>query len=184
VASTLLDWGVAAPSATAQEEDAAMKPKVILVPLDGSLLAERALPEAIDIAHDSGATLVLLRAAEAHTLPPADPTEAQVAVVRKAEEYLAAVTERVKTAGVNSVEPSVWYGPPAEAIIDCARFRNADLIVMTTHGRSGLGRLVLGSVAETVLRSTTTPILLVREREAPVETLGKEARPAGEISHV
>jgi nucleotide-binding universal stress UspA family protein len=161
-----------------------MKPKTILVPLDGSILAETALPEAIEIARDNDAVLVLLRAAEAHTLPPSDPTEAQVAVVRKAEEYLVNLAEHMKTIGVSKVEPSVWYGPPAEAIIDCARFRNVDLIVMSTHGRSGLGRLVLGSVAETVLRSTTTPILLVRDREAPVDVLGAKARPAAEDGHV
>jgi nucleotide-binding universal stress UspA family protein len=73
----------------------------------------------------------------------------------------------------------VWYGPPADSIVDAARFRKADLIVMSTHGRSGLGRLVVGSVAETVLRSTTTPILLVRSQEAPVQPVqggGREAR--------
>jgi nucleotide-binding universal stress UspA family protein len=54
--------------------------------------------------------------------------------------------------------------------VEAARLRGADLIVMTTHGRSGLGRLILGSVAESVLRGTTTPILLLRVPEAPVET--------------
>jgi nucleotide-binding universal stress UspA family protein len=56
----------------------------------------------------------------------------------------------------------VWYGPPVEAIADAAQLRKTDLIVMSTHGRSGLGRLVLGSVAESVLRATSTPILLLR----------------------
>ena len=51
------------------------------------------------------------------------------------------------------------------AIVEAAQLRGADLIVMSTHGRSGLGRLILGSVAEAVLRSTTTPILLVRASE-------------------
>ncbi|HEU5323474.1 MAG TPA: universal stress protein [Methylomirabilota bacterium] len=145
-----------------------MKFKTILVPLDGSALAEAAIPPAVELARD-GATLVLLRAAEAHPLPTADPTEAQVTVVREAEDYLAAVAERVKTAGVAQVETSVWYGPPAEAIADAARFRTADLIVMNSHGRSGLGRLVLGSVAESVLRATATPILLLRAGAVPEE---------------
>jgi nucleotide-binding universal stress UspA family protein len=155
-----------------------MKYRTVLVPLDGSELAETALDHAVELAR-GGASLVLLRAAEAHTLPGADPTDAQVKVVREAEEYLAAVRARLAGSGVNRVDVSVWYGPPADSIVEAARFRGADLIVMSTHGRSGLGRLVLGSVAETVLRSTTTPILLVRSAEAPVQPVqggGREAR--------
>jgi nucleotide-binding universal stress UspA family protein len=144
-----------------------MTPTKIMVPLDGSRLAEVALPEAFDFAR-RGAMLVLLRAAEATRLPAADPTESQVAVIREAEGYLASVAARARTAGVDKVETSVWYGPPAESIIDAARVRGIDLIVMSSHGRSGLGRLVLGSVAETVLRGTTIPILLLRDREAPL----------------
>jgi nucleotide-binding universal stress UspA family protein len=78
-----------------------------------------------------------------------------------------------------------WYGPPAASIVDAARLRGIDLIVMTTHGRSGLGRLILGSVAEAVLRGTTVPILVLRATDAPVEApegLGR-ARPAKERSH-
>ena len=55
-------------------------------------------------------------------------------------------------------------------VVEAARAGKVDLIVMTTHGRSGLGRLILGSVAEAVLRGTTTPILLVRAGGAPVQT--------------
>lgn len=93
----------------------------------------------------------------------------QVQVVNEAEQYLAGVAQRVRTSGVKDVRCSVWYGAPAAAIIDAARLNHADLIVMMTHGRSGLGRLVMGSVAESVLRGTTTPILLLREAGAPVE---------------
>jgi nucleotide-binding universal stress UspA family protein len=144
-----------------------MTPGKIMVPLDGSRLAEVALPEAFDFAR-RGATLVLLRAAEATRLAAADPTESQVAVIREAEGYLASVAARARKAGVDKVETSVWYGPPADSIIEAARVSGIDLIVMSSHGRSGLGRLVLGSVAETVLRGTTTPILLLRDREAPL----------------
>lgn len=144
-----------------------MRPTKILVPLDGSRLAEVALPEAFDFGCQ-GAAVVLLRAAEATRLPAADPTESQVTVIREAEGYLESVAARARHSGVRQVETCVWYGPPAESIIEAARVRGADLIVMSTHGRSGLGRFVLGSVAETVLRGTTTPILLLRDREAPV----------------
>ena len=146
-----------------------MKLDRILVPLDGSALAESALAKALDLVADGPATLLLLRAAEAHTLPGMDPTEAQVHVVNDAEEYLAGVAARLDAQGVKRVETSVWYGPADAAIVDAARLRRVDLIVMSTHGRSGLGRLILGSVAESVLRGTPTPILLLRAPEAPLE---------------
>jgi nucleotide-binding universal stress UspA family protein len=152
--------------------------KKIMVPLDGSRLAEMALAEAFQFARQ-GATLLLMRAAEAARLPAADPTESQVTVVQEAEGYLASVAERARKAGARHVETSVWYGPPAESIIDAARVRGIDLIVMSSHGRSGLGRLVLGSVAETVLRGATTPILLLRDHPSPIMTPA-EVPPAGE----
>ncbi len=156
-----------------------MKLEKILVPLDGSALAEAALPKAAELAESSGSKLLLIRAAEAHTLPGVDPTEAQIKVVQEAEDYLAQVGDRLGALGVKDVETSVWYGPAAYAIVEAARLNKADLIAMTTHGRSGLGRLILGSVAEMVLRGTTIPILLIRLAEAPVQTpVGKgEARP-------
>jgi nucleotide-binding universal stress UspA family protein len=161
-----------------------MKPRRILVPLDGSRVAEVALPEAVEFAR-GGATLVLLRAAEPVRLPAADPTDRQVEVVREAERYLAAVATWARKAGATEVETSVWYAPPAEAIIEATRVRDVDLIVMATHGRSGFGRLVLGSVAETVVRGTTTPILLLREREAPHMSIAMdEARTIWELSSV
>lgn len=156
-----------------------MKLQHILVPLDGSALAEAALPKAMELAQSSGAKLLLVRAAEAHRLPGVDPTEAQIKVVSEAEDYLAQIQERLAAQGVKDVETAVWYGPAAYAIVEAARLGKVDLIAMTTHGRSGLGRLILGSVAESVLRGTTTPIFLIRAAEAPVQApLGKgEARP-------
>ncbi len=158
-----------------------MKAEKILVPLDGSTLAEAALWKAVELA--GGATLSLLRAAEAHTIPGADPVDAQVSAVREAEEYLASVLRRLKERGVTNVETHVWYGPPAAAIVEAADVQKVTLIVMSTHGRSGLGRLILGSVAESVLRGTRTPILVVRAESAPVVTQ-EGAKPAGEASRV
>jgi nucleotide-binding universal stress UspA family protein len=164
-----------------------MRAERILVPLDGSPLAEAALPAAVEFAQGSpGTTLVLLRAAEAARMPGVDPTEAQVTAVREAEEYLQAVSTRLVRQGVKPVKTSVWYGPPAPAIVEAARVTRADLIVMCSHGRSGLGRLILGSVAESVLRGTRTPILMLRPGEAPVEALpgAGEVRSTKEATHV
>lgn len=147
--------------------------KNVLVPLDGSILAEHALATAFDLARD-GATLMLMRSAEASVIPGADPSEMQVAVVREAEQYLADMAARLERAGIANVETSVWYGPAAGTIAEAAERRQADLIVMSTHGRSGLGRLVLGSVTESVLRSTKTPMLLVHGSNMPV-TFPREA---------
>ncbi|TAK16470.1 MAG: universal stress protein, partial [Rhizorhabdus sp.] len=125
-------------------------------------------------AKEQGATVVLLRATEAPWLTAEDVTDAQIIVVRNAEDYLAALADRLRGEGV-LVETSVWYGAPALSIIDAAKTQRADLIVMTSHGRSGLGRLILGSVAESVLRGTTTPILLLRAEGAAVLAPGGTA---------
>jgi nucleotide-binding universal stress UspA family protein len=146
-----------------------MKLDKILVPLDGSMLAEAALSAACSFAERDGATISLLRAAEAMTLPGGDTVDAQVTAIREGEEYLASVVRRLEDKGVRRVETHVWYGPPAAAIVEAAATQKADLIVMSTHGRSGLGRLVLGSVAESVLRGTTVPILIIRAGHAPVD---------------
>jgi nucleotide-binding universal stress UspA family protein len=158
-------------------EEADMKFDSILVPLDGSALAEAALPTAIELLADRPtATLLLLSAAEAPIL--GDPNETQVRVVVEAEEYLASVAARLTGFGVKGVKTSVWYGPAAAAIVEAARVHKADLIVMTTHGRTGLGRLILGSVAEAVLRGTHTPILMVRDGAALVDLPRAPAAPA------
>jgi nucleotide-binding universal stress UspA family protein len=160
-----------------------MKLDKIMVALDGSVLAEAALWNALDLAEKNGATLSLLRAAEIHALPGTDKVEAQVTAVREAEEYLAAVVRRLADRGFRRAESHVWYGPPAAAIVEAATAQKADLIVMSTHGRSGLGRLILGSVAESVLRGTTVPILIVRADTAPVD-VPRGAEPARKAPHV
>jgi nucleotide-binding universal stress UspA family protein len=160
-----------------------MKLDKILVPLDGSMLAEAALWTAVDVAEKNGATISLLRATEAFTRPGADAVEAQVTAVREAEEYLAAVAKRLADKGIERIETHVWYGPAAAAIVEGAASQKADLIVMCTHGRSGLGRLILGSVTESVLRGTTVPILIVRADRAPLD-VPRGARQAERTSHV
>lgn len=155
-----------------------MKLRNILVPLDGSPLAETALGEAIQLS-SAGATLVLLRAAEAPRVAVGDLVQAQVVAVREAQAYLDVIAERARAAGVADVETAVWYGPAGESIVEGARTRSIDLIVMSSHGRSGLGRIIFGSVAETVMRGTTTPILLIRPNGAPIAPITPTgARPA------
>jgi nucleotide-binding universal stress UspA family protein len=151
----------------------------ILVPLDGSGLAETALAAAADMARPGAGTLILIRAAQSRVRPGVDPINAQIEVVQEAELYLAAVKDKLDKQGGRDVQTGVWYGPAASAIIDAAKLYRADLIVMSTHGRSGVGRLIFGSVAESVLRGTTVPIFLLRPAGAPVErpAEGAPARP-------
>ena len=127
----------------------------ILVPLDGSALA------------DQGASLSLMRAVEAWGVT-SDLVEAEISVVREAEQYLAKLADLLRANGCTHVKTSVWYGAPARSVVDAAEAQKADLIVMTSHGRSGISRLIMGSVAESVLRGTTTPILLLRAARAGV----------------
>ncbi len=133
----------------------------ILIPLDGSDCAENILPTVEKLATELKAELILLRVALANTFPGWDPTEAQLKVVREAEEYLQKVEDRLKAKGFK-VESHVRYGDDAEEILDHAAQKDIDLIAMTTHGRSGVKRFLLGSVAEKVLRYCPKPIFLVR----------------------
>jgi nucleotide-binding universal stress UspA family protein len=133
--------------------------KRLLVPLDGSALAERALPFARALAHLVQGDLILVQAALARGAH-ADPLEAQLKAAADAEDYLARLASQHQAD--YAIETSVPFGPPAEEIVNVASLRAADLIVMTTHGRTGLSRMLVGSVAQTVLRKTALPVLLVR----------------------
>lgn len=142
--------------------------KHILVPLDGSELAELALGDAFDLARSNEAEVTLLRvtspieevvlAGTDHPIFIDQQWEAQKAL---ALEYLHRVCERMDCKNI-SVHMAVEMGLAAETIIDYARQQPIDLIVMATHGRSGLQRWVYGSVADKVLRGADVPILLVR----------------------
>jgi len=142
----------------------------ILVPLDGSDLAEAALETAIDILNEQPTTtLVLLRAAESPRSLGAELTAAeQACAVREAESYLNGVAAGLRECGITRVRTTVWYGPAAPTIVEAAEVEKADLIVLSSHGRGGAGPLIFGSVAESVLHGTRTPILLVRVIGSPL----------------
>jgi nucleotide-binding universal stress UspA family protein len=125
----------------------------ILVPLDGSECAENILSTVEKLATDLKVSIALLRVAYAHTFPGVDPTEA--------EEYLQGIEKRLQAKGFR-VESHVRYGDEAGEILDHAAQKDIDLIAMSTHGRSGVKRWLLGSVAEKLLSHATKPIFLVR----------------------
>jgi nucleotide-binding universal stress UspA family protein len=150
--------------------------KRALVPLDGSPLAEAVIPFLTEIAATLNMSVLLLRVLE--PIPPAviegvRQTMVDVSDVRKgdAEGYLRSVAATVRARGIE-VSYQVRSGRPDVEIVEAARETSADLIAMSTHGRSGLGRLLFGSVAEQVLRHADVPVFMMRqsERRAPATT--------------
>jgi nucleotide-binding universal stress UspA family protein len=129
----------------------------ILVPLDGSDLAEAVLPVVQRLATDHEAEVVLLEVLEGQ------PTrEGEREAERQVGGYLERTVDRLRGRGVGRVRASVWYGDADQAIVNAATREEADLVAMSTHGRSGLDRLRFGSVAEGVVRRAPVPVLLVR----------------------
>ena len=135
----------------------------ILAPLDGSPMAEAALPGIADIAKRHGAELRLLRVVRARALRQLDLQEAEVRLVSEAEAYLADVERRLAAEGLR-ISTAVRYGETAEQILDDIAVRRPDLVAISTHGRTGLTHLVVGSIAEHVLRASSAPVLLFPAR--------------------
>jgi nucleotide-binding universal stress UspA family protein len=150
--------------------------KSILVPLDGSALAERALPHAEAIARAAQARLVLMRVAPERTVSGIQHDAKRMAAMQEAELYLTTIAERLWAAGLPA-EISVASGDVAEEIsADAARY-GAYLIVMATHGRGGLGRVVYGSTAEALAQRSPLPLLLIRAGSATPRTLPFSGHP-------
>jgi nucleotide-binding universal stress UspA family protein len=145
--------------------------KRIMVPLDGSALARQALPLATALATASGAELLLMHAIAAtieaypgfpsRGRPVPQLAEVLAALRDHATSELCAQADALRVRDI-AVKTVVVNGHAAEVLVDEAARRGVDLIVMATHGYSGLKRWALGSVADKVLHATTTPLLLVR----------------------
>jgi nucleotide-binding universal stress UspA family protein len=145
----------------------------LLVPLDGSTIAEQALPHAIALAETLGLKVIVVRATppmQDYTLQFASrvsyPFSRVEDLSKKADgdarEYLCAVCERLRGQGVPSVGKRLAHGDPASILIDTAGEVRDALIVMTTHGASGLDRWIRGSVTDRVVRHSGDPVLVIR----------------------
>ena len=148
----------------------------ILVPVDFSPYASYALRTAAELARRFNGSLTILHVHDA--LPLAFPDdlqpiskEQQAQLRARIDKELAALSVRAGTAGASGVETLVAEASPAEEIAHCAERGGFGLIVIGTHGRRGFQRLLLGSVAERVVRLAPCPVLTVR---APEEELKKE----------
>jgi nucleotide-binding universal stress UspA family protein len=151
----------------------------ILVPLDGSSFAEQAVPLASRIAERTGSKL---RLALVHGLPsaPFDSVTAKLftsieLATRKSERsYLRGIQARLRDGGTRLASAVTLTGPAGPALAQCVREMGIDLVVMSTHGRGGIRRAWLGSVADHLIRHLEIPVLLVRPREgeaAPAHAL-------------
>jgi nucleotide-binding universal stress UspA family protein len=142
------------------------RPLRLLVPLDGSELAEQAIEATELLAAGRGVEPVLLRVVDQPPYPLYGPGYAYLpwdedAERASARQYLRAQVDQLQAQGARATAQQA-VGNPAWVIGQVAREAEADIVVMATHGRSGLSRLVLGSVATSVLQQAGTPVLLVR----------------------
>lgn len=139
-----------------------MKAKKILFPTDFSHASDEVLPHATALARDTGATLIILHVEE----PPLayGGGELYYGIPEPNTDALQQMLEKIKPA-----DPNVQFvhrmvtGDPATEIVRVAQDEGADLIVMSTHGRSGLTRVLMGSVAELVVRRSSCPVLTFKQ---------------------
>jgi nucleotide-binding universal stress UspA family protein len=141
--------------------------RTLIVPLDGSELAERALPYAVRLAASRRGRVVLVRAALGPPPSGTDWERQQLAVVDEAQAYLTSVAERIGSRV--AVATACPYGTPAREILSTVTEFDADAVVMATHGRTGLAHLLNGSVAEAVLAESHVPVFLVHARPGEAE---------------
>jgi nucleotide-binding universal stress UspA family protein len=149
----------------------------ILIPLDGSPRAELILSQIARILRREDSDIILLRVVtipETSRFEPARRMAYEVARGHEREEadrYVTDLARRLRDRGIRA-HGSVAEGPPAPTILEKAKLEGATLIAMTTHGRGGLSRWFMGSVAEKVVRASPTPVLLVRSfRPTPLGDL-------------
>jgi len=165
--------------------------KRIIVPLDGSTRAERAIPIAARIADACEASIILLRIVT-------EPFEVGSQVISLsgfsstsldndiniAKNYLAAIARRAELDGIG-LKMKVLTGPVAQKILDAEEEEQADLVVMCSHGATGFKRLVLGSVAQKVARHSTAPVLVLRQDGSlPVSSFPDPLRPIRAVTAV
>ncbi|MBL8061947.1 MAG: universal stress protein [Anaerolineales bacterium] len=139
--------------------------KKILVPLDGSTLAEAVLPHAEAIAKAEGAEIVILRvpaipAAELFARDPAIANSLREDIETETKDYINKTVEILKKENFH-VTGVVQEGPVPETILAVAEETHADMIAMSTHGRTGVKRWLMGSVADRVVHYAHIPVMLI-----------------------
>jgi len=145
--------------------------KHILIPTDGSQLAEKAVAAGIDLARESGAKVTLFTAVPEYDVPGEGKAMAHQVISlaeharrseQKAHEILAPGAEKAQAARIEVRTHYAQCNRPWEAIVDAAKLHGCDAIVMASHGRTGISRLMHGSQTIDVLTHTDIPTLVVR----------------------
>ncbi len=156
----------------------------VVVPLDGSEFAETVISYSATLARSMKLKVSLLRVVHIDSIIYSDSnwlgdrlTEVEAEVMNEAEEYLAGVGERLRSSGLE-VKEEVRRGKASSEISDYAQTLGHSIVTLTTHGRSGVSRLVLGSVAEAVVRESGDPVLVVRSASPAHELLAVPHAPA------
>jgi nucleotide-binding universal stress UspA family protein len=148
-------------------------PKHILIPTDGSETAQKGVDYGLALARDLGAKVTVVTATDPYPMPVLAlgagwiPSEEEMndynaAQKAAADKLLRAVKEAADKLGVHAASVHVADIRPADAILETARARGAQLIVMASHGRRGVSRLVLGSQAAEVVALADVPVLVVK----------------------
>jgi nucleotide-binding universal stress UspA family protein len=135
--------------------------KKILVPLDGSKLAEKILPRVEKMVRYCQAEVHLIRVVVSYRIDPKEEKEERARLLQEAWDYLEKIVSRLRKKRVRAYAVVV-YGKDAVQVCDFARKNKFDLIAMATHGRSGISRWALGSVADKVLSCSVVPVMLIR----------------------
>lgn len=143
----------------------------ILLATDLSPASEGAAVQALDLAHDLGADLLIVSVIDPRSLRlPGGRFGVRVDQVRSSRETAAQeLVSRGRAAGVR-VNFLIWDGDPGESIVDAARSEQVDLVVVGSHGRGSVGRFLIGSVSDHVVRHAHCPVLVVRA-QASLEAL-------------
>ena len=138
--------------------------KNILLPLDGSEISESAIPHVQALALGCGTKKVTI----AHVVER-KRYEGMLAAGKRPGVYLQRTAERLKAKGINT-HIELLTGDASEAIVSYADNSPCDIIVMASHGRSGVTRWAIGSVADKVFRASSVPVLMVKASERPAQT--------------
>lgn len=138
--------------------------RTILVPLDGTIFSERAIPLASTIARATDGRLILVRAAWAPDRPGLDPLESQQWAVREARTYLENVARELMAQGLR-VETDVPFALADVGILREIAVRHADLVVMSSHRKPTRQHQIYGSVAEAILARSPAPVVVIRTEE-------------------
>ena len=135
--------------------------KHVLISTDGSEIAQKGVDHGLDLAKATGAQVTIIAVIDT-TFPYVAYHEYASIQRDTAERILAAAGDQARSLGVEAETVCVQDIPPAQAIVETAQARGADVIAMSSHGRRGLRRMILGSVAAEVLATSPVPVLVVR----------------------